>query len=73
MIDIRRFFTQVEDIHHEGGPVAAVPLRRGAIAAVLTNPFAGRYESNILPMMEALNPFGSADGPNAAKSHGRTR
>ncbi|MBL8348918.1 MAG: amino acid synthesis family protein [Burkholderiaceae bacterium] len=57
-IDIRRIFTQVEDIFHEGGPRAAVPLRRGAIAAVLTNPYAGRYESDILPMMEALNPVG---------------
>jgi hypothetical protein len=25
---------------------------------VLTNPFAGRYEPNIMPMMEALNPVG---------------
>ena len=58
LIDIRRVFTQVEDIHHEGGPRAAQPLRRGAIAAVLTNPYAGRYESDILPMMEALNPVG---------------
>ena len=58
LIDIRRVFTQVEDIHHEGGPRSAVPLRRGAIAAVLTNPYAGRYESDILPMMEALNPVG---------------
>lgn len=58
MIEIRRVLTQVEDIHHEFGPVAAVPLRRGAIAAVLTNPFAGRYEPDILPMMEALNPVG---------------
>lgn len=58
LIDIRRVFTQVEDIHHEGGPRAAVPLRRGAIAAVLTNPYAGRYEPDILPMMEALNPVG---------------
>ena len=58
LIDIRRVFTQVEDIHHEGGPRAAQPLRRGAIAAVLTNPYAGRYEPDILPMMEALNPVG---------------
>ncbi len=58
LIDIRRVFTQVEDIHHEGGPRAAQPLRRGAIAAVLTNPYAGRYEADILPMMEALNPVG---------------
>jgi hypothetical protein len=58
LIDIRRIFTQVEDIFHEGGPRAAQPLRRGAIAAVLTNPYAGRYEADILPMMEALNPVG---------------
>ena len=44
LIHIRRVLTHVEDIHHEFGPVAAKPLRRGAIAAVLTNPFAGRYE-----------------------------
>ena len=58
LIDIRRIVTQVEDIVHEGGPPAAVPLRRGSIAVVLTNPYAGRYESDILPMMDALQPVG---------------
>ncbi|WP_088280485.1 amino acid synthesis family protein [Ideonella sp. A 288] len=58
MIDIRRIVTCVEDIVHEGGPRAAVPLRRGAIAVVLTNPYAGRYEPDILPMMDALQPVG---------------
>ncbi|MBS0316025.1 MAG: amino acid synthesis family protein [Proteobacteria bacterium] len=58
MIEVRRILTQVEDIHHEFGPPPPAPLRRGAIAAVLRNPFAGRYEPDILPMMEALNPVG---------------
>ena len=58
MIEIRRVFTQVEDIHHEFGPVVRVPLRRGAICAVLTNPYAGRYVENILPLMDALQPVG---------------
>ena len=58
MIDIRRVFTQVEHIHHEFGPRAATPLVRGAIGAVLTNPFAGRYEADILPMMALLDPVG---------------
>jgi hypothetical protein len=58
MIEIRRIVTMVEDIHHEFGPPPPQPLRRGAIAAVMTNPFAGRYEAQILPMMEALNPVG---------------
>ena len=58
MIEIRRIVTQVEDIHHEFGPVAATPLRRGAICAVLANPYAGRYVENILPLMDALQPVG---------------
>ena len=31
MIEIRRIHTQVEDINHEFGQVAATPLRRGAV------------------------------------------
>jgi hypothetical protein len=58
MIEIRRLLTQVEEIRHEFGPAPAVPLVRGAIAAVLANPYAGRYEPDILPMMEALNATG---------------
>ena len=58
MIQIRRVFTHVEDIHHEFGPAPVVPLRRGAIGAVLTNPFAGRYVEDIVPMMDALQPVG---------------
>jgi hypothetical protein len=48
----------VEQIHHEFGPVGPVSLLRGAIGVVLTNPFAGRYEPDILPMMAALDPVG---------------
>ena len=58
LIEIRRTLTHVEDIVHEFGPVAAEPLRRGAIAVVLTNPYAGRYVADILPMMEQLQPVG---------------
>ena len=58
MIEIRRIHTQVEEIRHEFGPVASVPLLRGAIGVVLTNPYAGRYEPDILPMMDALQDVG---------------
>ncbi len=58
MIEIREIFTQVEEIFHEFGPPPPKSLKRGAVAAVLANPFAGRYEPTIVPMMEALNPLG---------------
>jgi hypothetical protein len=58
LIEIRRIHTEVEEIRHEYGPPPEEPLWRGAISAVLGNPYAGRYEPDILPMMEALNPLG---------------
>jgi hypothetical protein len=58
LIHIRRIRVTVEEIRHEFGPLAAVPQRRGSIAAVLRNPYAGRYEPDIVPMMEALKPLG---------------
>ena len=58
MIEIRRVVDHVEDIYHEFGPVSEQPLKRGWIAVVMTNPFAGRFEPNILPMMDELNDVG---------------
>lgn len=58
MIEIRSVFSHIEDIFHEYGPPPAVPLRRGYIAGVLHNPFAGGYEPDILPLMAPLNEVG---------------
>ena len=58
MIEIRRIFTHVESIAHEFGPAPDQRLLRGAIGIVMTNPYAGRYEPNILPMMDALGVVG---------------
>lgn len=58
MIELRRTWVHVEEIFHEFGPPPAHPLRRGYAAAVLTNPYAGRYVESIVPMMDALNPLG---------------
>ena len=58
LIETHRVLTHVEQIHHEFGSPVSQPLVRGAIAAVLRNPYAGQYHADILPMMEALNPLG---------------
>lgn len=58
LIEVRQILTEVETIYHEFGPTGKKPLIRGAVAAVLKNPYAGRYEENILPMMEQLNDVG---------------
>jgi len=49
---IRKRLTIVEEIFHEGGPMAAKPLRRAAALAVIRNPFAGSYVENIESFMD---------------------
>ena len=58
LIQVRKRLLTIETVHHEGGPVAAVPLRLAA-AAVVRNPFAGRYEPDLLPFMAELRALGS--------------
>ena len=57
---IRKQQIVVEEIFHEGGPRARTPHRRAAIATVIANPFAGRYEPEIESFMENLKPLGLA-------------
>ena len=62
--------TEVEEIFHEGGPLAETPSRRGFIAAVTTNPFAGDYVEDIAGYMEVLKPLGLSLARQLIKSLG---
>jgi Amino acid synthesis len=58
MPEIRKIVSTLEEIRHEGGPVADKPLMRGAILTVIENPFAGTFEPNIADFMKDLEPLG---------------
>ncbi|MBT9384324.1 amino acid synthesis family protein [Pseudooceanicola sp. CBS1P-1] len=58
-IKVRKIMCRVDEILHEGGPVAEVPQKKGVIMAVIANPYAGHYEADITPMMKALEPLGA--------------
>ena len=79
-VNMRKCVLNVEDVWHDGGTRLAQPLQRGSIAAVLRNPYAGRYVEDIQPMMEALKPLGRAmaqrliaalGGPAAIQAYGK--
>ncbi len=53
-IILRKMLVQIEEVFHEGGPVASVPLLRGAACAVIANPFAGEYLEDISFFIEDL-------------------
>ena len=58
LVKLRKTQLLVEEIHHEFGPPPGRVRLRGAIAAVVHNPYAGRYVADITSMMEALKPLG---------------
>jgi hypothetical protein len=52
LVKIRKKLLNIETIYHEGGPVAATPVRMGCIAVVLDNPYAGRYVEDLTPFVK---------------------
>ena len=59
LIEIRKRCLTIETQYHEGGPVAGMPLRQAAACAVIRNPFAGRFEPDLLPFMAELRSLGT--------------
>ena len=57
-LKIRKYLVSVEEIFHEGGPVASIPYRRASALAVIRNPFAGTYHADIQSYMDVLKPLG---------------
>jgi hypothetical protein len=69
-IKIRKRVTIVEEIWHEGGPVAAKPYKRAAALAVIANPYAGKYVADIAGMMDDLKPLGIAMAQDLVRALG---
>ncbi len=59
LIAIRKRSLTVETLFHEGGPPLATPLRLATACAVIRNPYAGRYEPDLLPFMAELRSLGT--------------
>ncbi|MDP3342198.1 amino acid synthesis family protein [Frigidibacter sp.] len=58
-IECRKIAVFVEDIWHDGGKPADRPLRKGAVAAVVANPYAGRYVEELGEWVQALDGLGA--------------
>jgi hypothetical protein len=56
--DVRKTALGVETIWHERGPRLATPLLVGTAIAVIRNPFAGRYEADLMAFQAALRDLG---------------
>jgi len=56
--DIRKTALTVETVWHERGPRLATPLLIGTSIAVIRNPFAGRYEQDLMLFQASLRDLG---------------
>ncbi len=59
LVKVRKFKLDIEEVLHEGGPLATRPLRVAVATAVIENPYAGRYVEDLLPFMQALRGLGT--------------
>lgn len=73
LIQIRKRSLTVETVFHEGGPPVAVPLKLAAACAVIRNPYAGRYEENLLPFMAELRGLGTLLAQELVDTLGRDK
>ncbi len=59
LIEIRKRSLTIETTYHDGGPVTDTPLKLAAACAVIQNPYAGRYEPDLMPFMAELRSLGT--------------
>jgi Amino acid synthesis len=69
-VQVRKRVMVVEEIFHEGGPVAETPLQRAAALVVIQNPFAGAYVQKINDFMDDLKPLGLTMARSLVKALG---
>lgn len=59
LVDVRKYKLDIEESWHEGGPRLERPLRVAVAIAIVKNPFAGRYEPDLLSFMAELRSVGT--------------
>jgi hypothetical protein len=71
LIEIRKRSLAIETIYHEGGPPVETPLKLAAACAVIRNPYAGRYEPDLMPFMAELRSLGTLLATELVETLGR--
>jgi hypothetical protein len=78
-MEIRKILSFVDEARSEAGRIGEPPLRKVACVAVVKNPFAGRYQTDLAPLVDASAAIGKelADTalglmkPYAVESYGK--
>ncbi|MBO9649497.1 MAG: amino acid synthesis family protein [Variovorax sp.] len=71
LVQIRKRSLTIETVYHEGGPPPEQPLKLAAACAVIRNPYAGRYEPDLMPFMAELRDLGTLLATELVQTLGR--
>jgi hypothetical protein len=52
LLQLRKLVVQLEETHREAGRAVDPPTRKVSVAAVITNPYAGRYVEDLSPLYD---------------------
>lgn len=50
--EVRAWYSFVQEVEHDGGPLGTLPLIKAASAVVIRNPFAGTYSANLSALLD---------------------
>lgn len=80
LVAVRKTQLNIEEIFHERGARVDPPLLVGTVLAVVANPYAGRYEPDLMPFMDELRGLGrdlserlaaALGGPKKVEAYGK--
>lgn len=69
-MEVRKYVTVVEEVFSEGGRPMTPSGKRAAAVAVIKNPFAGKYEEDLSPLMDIGEELGGILGKMAVDALG---
>ena len=67
-MEVRKYVTIVEETAMEGGRKIDPPTRKAAAVAVIKNPFAGKFEENLDPLIDIGEELGGVLGKKAVEA-----
>ena len=70
LIEIRKRALIIETQYHDGGTPVDRPLKLAASCAVIKNPYAGRFEPDLMPFMAELRTLGTLLATELAETLG---
>lgn len=72
-MEIRKIITIVEDTFIDGEKKAAKPIRKAACIAVIKNPYAGKFQDDLTPLIDFSDEIGKQISERAVAALGADR